>query len=412
MNEAKTNSELWSAVTGIVQHYAAGFLTQDEALNATRRILKPSERGSEGPRCPLCASVDKRIKFDIKKGAETVVCEHSWHFEAPLASCPKCGSESEELKLCMGCYGDLRPGKHCVIECNHSWHYEPSSPASAKADEPLGTCSAKVYRPEDTHDIPHTKRDDCVNWKLRKCGDYFTYNGKQMAGFCQLEKGHSGLHYAEQAAHEPAQPKGTCDWSNDFHTKQECEAWHTQPNNDWQPLPPESVREEPPKKFALFNDGRQVTPTLEPENEPRTRRVGEEKWLIMDDETNKALALRIVLDGKRQVPVISRILHEALADYRYLACVPVGAAVPVSEGVTPTMPDCSNCRRPTAKCDPCIWCLRLRELTDVIRWMLGEIGTFPSQTHGAGPYWWRNELRKRARIDAAQSLSSGPKESQ
>ena len=38
----------------------------------------------------------------------------------------------------------------------------------------------------------------------------------------------------------------------------------------------------------------------------------------------------------------------------------------------------------------------LTKLREAIAWALGEHGTFCERPEGAGPYWWRKELRKRA----------------
>lgn len=261
---------------------------------------EPSERGSEGAECPLCTSVDKRIKFGIKKGSETVVCEHSWHFEAPLASCPKCGSESKELKLCMGCYGDLRPGKHCVIECNHSWHSKPSSPASAKAPAP-STFSVEIYQHDWIPGFAAFHNDHSINESAKA---HVVLNlGSMLAAVKEGDLKSQDLPYliAESLMHEvihtleawanvefsedrvegllekyrekyerdtiweytgkepekvePAQPKGTCAPVRNPHTAAECYYYDgtlgTHNRATWQPLrpesaKPESVREEPP----------------------------------------------------------------------------------------------------------------------------------------------------------------------
>lgn len=45
--------------------------------------------------------------------------------------------------------------------------------------------------------------------------------------------------------------------------------------------------------------------------------------------------------------------------------------------------------------------LEIIRLEDAIRWALGEKGDFPSRPEGAGSYYWRAELRKRAGMSRA-----------
>ena len=50
-----------------------------------------------------------------------------------------------------------------------------------------------------------------------------------------------------------------------------------------------------------------------------------------------------------------------------------------------------------AEKDPCPDHEReIKVLLDAILWALGEKGDFPSRPAGAGAYWWRSELRRRA----------------
>lgn len=46
---------------------------------------------------------------------------------------------------------------------------------------------------------------------------------------------------------------------------------------------------------------------------------------------------------------------------------------------------------------------RIEKLESVIRWALGEEGDFPNRPEGAGLYWWRDELRKRAGLKKMKS---------
>jgi hypothetical protein len=39
---------------------------------------------------------------------------------------------------------------------------------------------------------------------------------------------------------------------------------------------------------------------------------------------------------------------------------------------------------------------RRARLLAAVRWALGEAGSFRARPDGAGPYWWRGELRRRA----------------
>lgn len=41
---------------------------------------------------------------------------------------------------------------------------------------------------------------------------------------------------------------------------------------------------------------------------------------------------------------------------------------------------------------------RVAVLQDSIRWALGEAGEFSTKPDGAGNYWWRSELRRRAEM--------------
>lgn len=40
---------------------------------------------------------------------------------------------------------------------------------------------------------------------------------------------------------------------------------------------------------------------------------------------------------------------------------------------------------------------KIAVLENAIRWALGEIDDFPERKNGQGGYWWRTELRERAR---------------
>jgi hypothetical protein len=51
---------------------------------------------------------------------------------------------------------------------------------------------------------------------------------------------------------------------------------------------------------------------------------------------------------------------------------------------------------------------RIKQLENAIRWALGEIDDFPERHHGDGPYWWRNELRRRAAGDVPYMLAAHP----
>lgn len=39
---------------------------------------------------------------------------------------------------------------------------------------------------------------------------------------------------------------------------------------------------------------------------------------------------------------------------------------------------------------------QLAKLRRAIRWALGELGEFVPRPEGAGAYWWRTELKRRA----------------
>lgn len=136
-------------------------------------LLEPSERGSEGP---------VRYKPDVGYTANV------------SNPCVRCGNSFKGCALCR-----------------------PSSPASAKADEPINEALCPV------------------------CSKPIRFNF--VLGWYHVEdsncSGIRSIPWPHAKAQEPARPKGTCLISGPKHphTKVNC----TRPDT-WQPLPPESAK--------------------------------------------------------------------------------------------------------------------------------------------------------------------------
>lgn len=41
---------------------------------------------------------------------------------------------------------------------------------------------------------------------------------------------------------------------------------------------------------------------------------------------------------------------------------------------------------------------RIADLEAAVHWALGEEGEWPDRPQGSGPFWWRRELRARAKV--------------
>lgn len=49
----------------------------------------------------------------------------------------------------------------------------------------------------------------------------------------------------------------------------------------------------------------------------------------------------------------------------------------------------------------------IRRLRRAVRWALGENGDFAQRPDGAGAYWWRTELRRRAGMSPNEKMKHG-----